>query len=548
MQAAITGMAAHTILSSSTPSHSLLFPLSNPSSPPFHSSFHGVSLKLTRPSLILSATTSAAPKPLTVAAAKKAVAVLKGNSNVEGVVTLSQEDAGPTTVNVRITGLTPGRHGFHLHEFGDTTNGCMSTGAHFNPNGMTHGAPEDKIRHAGDLGNIVANADGVAEATIVDNQIPLTGPNSVVGRALVVHELEDDLGKGGHELSLTTGNAGGRLACGVVGLTPVSSLIIAVTSSANKLHAVESSPLFQVEEFTGSNDHNLIVKGKRTKRQRPSSPFGMAATSSSSSGGVGGSGSCGDGGGGGGGGRGSEDVYSSIPSPTTSSETSTGKEEDEDMANCLILLAQGVGPRQEEEEEVKIEKFSSRRFTEMSTITTGKAGFYVYECKTCNRTFPSFQALGGHRASHKKPKAMVEEKKVVQITPCHDDEEERKFNKIICPPLSLQTVTAKASLQSNNKPKIHECSICGSEFTSGQALGGHMRRHRSTPTTNPRITIDTSMVDSHEEDDKPRNILPLDLNLPAPEDDDLHDSKFQQFTPNQQHLVFSAPALVDCHY
>ncbi|CAM8964178.1 unnamed protein product [Rhodiola kirilowii] len=162
-----------------------------------------------------------APKPMTVvAAAKKAVAVLKGNSAVEGVVILTQEDEGPTTVNVRITGLTPGPHGFHLHEFGDTTNGCISTGPHFNPKGLTHGAPEDEIRHAGDLGNIVANADGVAEATIVDSQIPLTGPNAVVGRAFVVHELEDDLGKGGHELSLSTGNAGGRLACGVIGLTP----------------------------------------------------------------------------------------------------------------------------------------------------------------------------------------------------------------------------------------------------------------------------------------------------------------------------------------
>ncbi|RWR83411.1 superoxide dismutase Cu-Zn, chloroplastic [Cinnamomum micranthum f. kanehirae] len=123
--------------------------------------------------------------------------------------------SGPTTVKVRVTGLTPGLHGFHLHEYGDTTNGCISTGAHFNPNKLTHGAPEDNIRHAGDLGNIVANSDGVAEATIVDGQIPLSGPNAVIGRALVVHELEDDLGKGGHELSLTTGNAGGRLACGM---------------------------------------------------------------------------------------------------------------------------------------------------------------------------------------------------------------------------------------------------------------------------------------------------------------------------------------------
>ncbi|KAJ1694622.1 hypothetical protein LUZ63_011320 [Rhynchospora breviuscula] len=156
----------------------------------------------------------------TVATAKKAVAVLKGTSQVQGVVTLLQISDGPTTVKVRVTGLNPGSHGFHLHEFGDTTNGCMSTGPHFNPNKMTHGAPENEIRHAGDLGNIVANSEGVAEATIVDNQIPLSGPNSVIGRAFVVHELKDDLGKGGHELSLTTGNAGGRLACGVVGLTP----------------------------------------------------------------------------------------------------------------------------------------------------------------------------------------------------------------------------------------------------------------------------------------------------------------------------------------
>lgn len=231
--AAVAAMAAHAVFSinaaaAATSLHhlSLFSPIASNSSTtalPLHSSFHGVSLKYSRQFHALSAPLPAsAKKPLTiVAATKKAVAVLKGNSSVEGVVTLTQEDAGPTTVSVRVTGLAPGKHGFHLHEYGDTTNGCISTGAHFNPNGLTHGAPEDEIRHAGDLGNIVANADGVAEATIVDSQIPLSGPNSVVGRAFVVHEAEDDLGKGGHELSLTTGNAGGRLACGVVGLTPL---------------------------------------------------------------------------------------------------------------------------------------------------------------------------------------------------------------------------------------------------------------------------------------------------------------------------------------
>uniref|UniRef100_G3E253 Superoxide dismutase [Cu-Zn], chloroplastic n=1 Tax=Scutellaria baicalensis TaxID=65409 RepID=G3E253_SCUBA len=228
MQAALAAMAVHTVFAAAaaapTAHYSLFFPaVSSAPSASFslHSSFSGLALKAsTRPFLSLSA--AAAPKPLSVVAAtKKAVAVLKGTSSVEGVVTLTQEDDGPTTVKVRVTGLTPGKHGFHLHEYGDTTNGCISTGPHFNPKGLTHGAPEDEVRHAGDLGNIVANAEGVAEVTIVDNQIPLSGPNSVVGRAFVVHELEDDLGKGGHELSLSTGNAGGRLACGVLGLTPL---------------------------------------------------------------------------------------------------------------------------------------------------------------------------------------------------------------------------------------------------------------------------------------------------------------------------------------
>ncbi|KAF3335717.1 superoxide dismutase [Carex littledalei] len=196
---------------------------SNPSSArPFHvaSPLFGQSITIGSSSM-LSLKLVSKRAPAVVASLKKAVAVLKGTSQAEGVVTLTQDDDGPTTVSVRVTGLTPGLHGFHLHEYGDTTNGCISTGPHFNPNNLTHGAPEDEVRHAGDLGNIVANSEGVAEATIVDSQIPLSGPNSVVGRALVVHELEDDLGKGGHELSLSTGNAGGRLACGVVGLTPV---------------------------------------------------------------------------------------------------------------------------------------------------------------------------------------------------------------------------------------------------------------------------------------------------------------------------------------
>ena len=106
-----------------------------------------------------------------------------------------------------------------VHEFGDNTNGCTSAGAHYNPLNKTHGAPSDEERHVGDLGNIEANDKGVANVVIEDSLISLTGEKSIVGRSLVVHADPDDLGRGGHELSKTTGNAGGRLVCGVIGVT-----------------------------------------------------------------------------------------------------------------------------------------------------------------------------------------------------------------------------------------------------------------------------------------------------------------------------------------
>ncbi|CAL5413218.1 unnamed protein product [Camellia sinensis] len=146
----------------------------------------------------------------------KAVVVLNSSEGVSGTVHFTQEGDGPTTVTGSVSGLKPGLHGFHVHALGDTTNGCMSTGPHFNPAGKLHGAPEDENRHAGDLGNITVGADGTACFTIVDKQIPLCGPNSIIGRAVVVHGDPDDLGKGGHELSLSTGNAGGRIACGLI--------------------------------------------------------------------------------------------------------------------------------------------------------------------------------------------------------------------------------------------------------------------------------------------------------------------------------------------
>jgi superoxide dismutase, Cu-Zn family len=114
--------------------------------------------------------------------------------------------------------LTQGKHGFHIHEFGDLSNGCTSAGGHFNPHKKQHGAPEDSNRHVGDLGNIEADEKGEAVVALTDKLISLNGVNSILGRCVVLHQGTDDLGKGGDEESKKTGNAGPRVACGVIGL------------------------------------------------------------------------------------------------------------------------------------------------------------------------------------------------------------------------------------------------------------------------------------------------------------------------------------------
>ena len=149
----------------------------------------------------------------------RAICVLNNpDLNVKGLVKL--EDNGEVTkIWVTFSGLNPGKHGFHIHEFGNLTNYCHTAGGHYNPYKKTHGGPTDEERHVGDLGNVVADENGNVEWEFEDKLIKVAGEYSVIGRSFVIHENEDDLGKGGFSDSSTTGHAGGRIACGIIGIT-----------------------------------------------------------------------------------------------------------------------------------------------------------------------------------------------------------------------------------------------------------------------------------------------------------------------------------------
>lgn len=143
----------------------------------------------------------------------KAVAVLfpTKDKDVKGRVTFTPDGKG-IHVHAEISGLTPGEHGFHIHEFGVWSEDGLASGGHFNPSKAPHASPESPKRHVGDLGNITANANGNATYDLDDATLSFHGPHSIIGRGLVVHEKVDDL------KTQPTGNAGGRLAVGVIGV------------------------------------------------------------------------------------------------------------------------------------------------------------------------------------------------------------------------------------------------------------------------------------------------------------------------------------------
>ena len=144
----------------------------------------------------------------------KAVAVLhptQGN-DVNGTVYFSRTKNG-VKVEADIMGLSAGKHGFHIHEFGAcTAPDGTSAGGHFNPENQPHAGPDQPERHVGDLGNVEADNSGNAHYERTDTHLKFDGRDSIIGRGVIVHAGEDDL------VSQPSGNAGARVACGVVGI------------------------------------------------------------------------------------------------------------------------------------------------------------------------------------------------------------------------------------------------------------------------------------------------------------------------------------------
>jgi len=163
-----------------------------------------------------------APAPAAVTAAIAVISPTTGNKTA-GWVKFTAVDGGVKVV-ADVTGLTPGKHGFHIHEFGDTSDaaGAMATGGHYDPTGTHHhelidpAHPDGAAHHAGDMGNLDADADGHAHLEETLPGISLWGAVSpIVGRGVIIHAKGDDGGQ-------PTGNAGGRVGQGVIGIAKAS--------------------------------------------------------------------------------------------------------------------------------------------------------------------------------------------------------------------------------------------------------------------------------------------------------------------------------------
>ncbi|HEX7153099.1 MAG TPA: superoxide dismutase family protein [Thermoanaerobaculia bacterium] len=154
----------------------------------------------------------------TTATGPSAVATLAptGTNTARGSVNFDQLGDGSVRVTVDLTGVPAGVHGFHVHEFGNCGDNGNAAGGHFNPLSTPHGAPDAPTKHAGDFGNVTADANGNVRTTFTTRSITLgDGATSAVGHAVILHANPDDLA------TQPTGNAGGRIACGVVEARPM---------------------------------------------------------------------------------------------------------------------------------------------------------------------------------------------------------------------------------------------------------------------------------------------------------------------------------------
>lgn len=153
---------------------------------------------------------------------RRGIALFDGN--IEGEVLFTQlDEEGRVLVTIDLYGLAPNSmHGFHIHEYGDMSDGCKSMGDHWNPYGKTHGSKKitGRNRHAGDLvNNVISDRRGEVHMSFEDELITLFGDDSIYGRGIILHSREDDAVYEGFPFnaeSLKTGNAGKRLACAII--------------------------------------------------------------------------------------------------------------------------------------------------------------------------------------------------------------------------------------------------------------------------------------------------------------------------------------------
>ena len=160
-----------------------------------------------------------AARSLAGGATQAGATIVDASGATVGWARLVEDAAGTVHVNVHVAGLTPGLHGIHIHGIGACTPTFAAAGGHYNPLAHQHGLLNDFGAHAGDLPNLIVNADGVGHLDATTDRVTLrNGPTTLfdttagaVGSAFIIHAHEDD-----QMTDATNGNSGGRIACGVI--------------------------------------------------------------------------------------------------------------------------------------------------------------------------------------------------------------------------------------------------------------------------------------------------------------------------------------------